>query len=1210
LNPTRFEFEDARPQLDQLDASIPVCLLRDRFPLASRIRRLRESRHQPDFERQLAVLAEQVAQSVSARAWRVHNVPRAVVDDSLPIAAHADEIIASIQRRQVVVVAGQTGSGKSTQLPKLCLAAGYGRAGMIGHTQPRRIAARTIAARLAQEMRVELGRQVGFKIRFTDASSDQTFVKVMTDGILLAETRSDRFLEQYEVIILDEAHERSLNVDFLIGYMHRLIRRRGDLRVIITSATLDAVRFAEHFGDTLGPAPVITVAGRTFPVEVRYRPPVAEDGEDDPNIADAIVAAIRELSAADPGDILVFLPTERDILDIAKRLRAEVQNGELASSRHGGPATLILPLYARLSTQEQNRIFEMGPSRRIVLATNVAESSLTVPGIRHVIDTGTARISRYSPRLKVQRLPIEAISRASADQRRGRCGRIAPGICIRLYAEDDYQSRDEFTTPEIRRTNLAAVILQAELLKLGLVDQIPFLEPPRADAIRDGYKTLFELGAVDSDHQLTKLGVRLGKLPVDPRIGRMILAAEQEGCLSEVLIIAAALEVQDPRERPPEKQQAADAAHAAFQDEGSDFIAFLKLWDFYHHLKESTSRNKLRKACQKNFLSWNRLHEWQEIHRQLLDIVRDSGMKLSKRRDPREGIHIAILSGLLSGVALKTAESEYTGAGGVKFRLWPGSGLFQKRPTWIMAAEIVETSQRYARTAAEINPEWIESLASHLVKRSYSDPHWHAKSETVMAFEKLSLFGLPVVEQRRTRYGTIDPVAARKLFIQHGLVEGQLRSSFPFLEANRDLLRQLEEMAARTRDRQLIVDEYTLFAQYQRRIPEGIFDVAGLRRWLKPAFAKRNALLTFSRDDFVQTDLPDWRSSFPDHVTIGSVNAPAEYVFRPGDAMDGLTITVPVEALNQVTAAGSGWLVPGLVEPQLLALIRSLPKPVRRNFVSVSDLARRIAGELPFHEGDFVTQVAARLSKLTATHISVDDFRLDQVPEHLKMNIRVVDADGAVLATGRDVMALRAEVGQQVPTISEIHDDRWSRDGVTVWDFGDIPEEIVMRRGEARLPMYPAIVAAGDYVRLRLVNSPEAARYETRRGVARLFSIRNRKSLRSQTHWLPDWQRLKVLTAGILDAASLDTQVPELIALIAIDQLPTFPTSQTAFEACLSRSGELIAVATQEVAAFLRCWKGCTRLDCRWNVSRAPNGRCPAPMSNASSMNCSPTNSP
>jgi ATP-dependent helicase HrpA len=1152
--------------LAELDQRIGQCLLKDRHRLRSLLRRLTDSSLEPaDVDRRSAVLAEQISRSLATRNWRAAQMPPVSVDDTLPIAAHADEIIRSIQSRQVVVVCGQTGSGKSTQLPKMCLQAGYGISGMIGHTQPRRIAARTIASRIADELRVALGQQVGFKIRFTDKSNDATLVKVMTDGILLAETRADRFLEQYEVIILDEAHERSLNVDFLIGFVHRLLRQRRDLRVIITSATMDASRFAAHFHDQAGPAPIIDVAGRMYPVEVRYRP--ADLDEDQaPDIADAIVAAIGELSDADSGDILVFLPTERDIREIAKRLRGEFHSGGLRGTRFGS-STRILPLYARLSAAEQNRIFEVGPQRRIVLATNVAESSLTVPGIRHVIDTGTARISRYSPRLKIQRLPIERISRASADQRKGRCGRVAPGVCIRLYSEDDYASRDEFTTPEIRRTNLASVILQAQVLGLGDVEQIPFPDPPRPDAIRDGYRTLFELGAVDSKHQLTRLGEQLSGLPVDPRIARMIVAARQEGCLAETLIVAAALEIQDPRERPLDKQQAADAAHAQFQDVRSDFLSFLKLWDFFDHLKATISRSKLRKACQQRFLSWTRMHEWQEIHRELLKLVQQSGWRPGPRRNDYDSIHRTILAGLLSAVALRTGEHEYTGAGGVKFRLWPGSGLFQQRPQWVVAAEIVETSQRFARTVAVIDPAWIEPLAAHLLKRSYRDPHWHEKTESVMAYEKLSLFGLPVIE-RRTGYGPLDPETARTLFIQHGLVEGKMRSTFPFLQKNRELLKTLESLAARTRDRRLVVDEYALFAQYNRRIPSGVFDVASLRRWLKRAPLERNNQLTFSQADFTDVHTSELKDQFPDRLKIGSIEAPAEYNFQPGGEQDGVTITVPVEALNQLNTANLDWLVPGFVEPKVLALIRSLPKVLRRNLVPAPDVAQRVSVELTFGRGDFLAEVAARLSQIADAPISVDDFRLDQLADHFKVNVQVTDAQGTVLATGRDPIALREQFGSQRATVEEIRDDRWNRDQVTAWDFGDIPPEIIIQRAATRVPLYPAVVDSGDSVRLELLDSKEAAQIETRLGIMRLFAIKNRKLLRSQAHWLPGWDRMKMLAWGVIDAASLDRQVQDLIAMMAIEQQP-LPARQDEFEGRVARASELIATATQEVASFL-----------------------------------------
>ena len=1148
--------------LDDLESQIANCLLKDRFRFRRQLRQLRQKKKKDDKRGdRLNALAAKIKRSSDARQVRSDRLPEISLNSELPIFQHSEEIISAIQQRQVVVVAGQTGSGKSTQLPQLCIQAGYGVSAMIGHTQPRRIAARTVAARIAEEMKSSIGNEVGFKIRFTDKSDEKTYIKLMTDGILLAETQGDRFLEQYEVIILDEAHERSLNIDFLIGYLHGLIQKRRDLRVIITSATLDAERFANHFADDRGPAPIIEVSGRTFPVEVRYRPSITDDAEDEIDVNEQIVNAVHELAKTDREDILVFLPTERDIREAAKRLRSEFARSS---------TTDVLPLYARLSTAEQNRIFQTSKHRRIVLATNVAESSLTVPGIRNVIDTGTVRISRYSPRLKVQRLPIEAVSKASADQRKGRCGRVAPGICIRLYAEDDFENREAYTTPEIRRTNLAAVILQAKALRLAPVEKLPFLDPPRADAIRDGYKTLFELGAIDDRRELTEVGRQLARMPVDPRIARMILAGHFEGCLKEILIIASALEIQDPRERPYDKQQAADEKHERFANRESDFLSYLEIWDFYHKLKEDLSRNRLKKACHQNFLSHNRLREWQEIHRQLVELSRQLGFRKSSKKDDFAAIHRALLTGLLSGVALRTAEHEYTGPGGVKFYLWPGSGLFEKRPQWIIAAELVETAKRYGRTTARISPTWIEPIADHIVKRSYSDPHWHVKSESVMAFERVNLFGLPVVQKRRVRYGKNDQAVARQIFIQHGLVEDKIRSSFPFLTHNKKVLEEVAQLAAKTRRRDLMVDEYTLYALYDRRVPSDVFDVYGLRRWLKKDARKRNKQLQFEQEDFATASSIDYMVQFPDTLMVGSIEAPVEYQFEPGNQADGVTITVPIEGVGQLGAIQNGWLVPGLVEEKVLALIRSLPKPIRRNLVPAPDTARQVVSSMEYGKGDFTQTVADHLSRIADERVTVADFRLEQIPEHLKLNVRVVDVDGEVQAESRDIKELRSEIHTEtVAEVPEVSHDEWFRDGVVDWDFDELPNRIEIDRGGIAVPMFPSIVDAGESVQLRLIATQEKSEEVTKRGVMRLLTLAKKKSLKSQTRWLPDWNQTKIYAAAIIESSSLERSVQDLIALTALQVHKKLPTNRAEYEQLLEKSTELIAVAAQEVAAIL-----------------------------------------
>ena len=818
---------------EDFESRLQQAMQRDRFRLR---RRWNELGRQGDSA--AAAKRQQVEQalqeSCKLRQSRQEQVPAKVqLDTELPIFDHAEEITSAIQRHQVTVVSGETGSGKSTQLPLMCLQAGYGVSGFIGHTQPRRIAARGVAARIASQLNGKLGEQVGYKIRFNDQSSDRTLIKLMTDGILLAETQTDRFLDAYDLLIIDEAHERSLNIDFLLGFIKRVLPKRPDLRLVITSATIDTERFAEHFADAGQlDVPIIHAAGRTYPVEIRYRSPEITPAEvaagvQPPTLEQQVLSTVLELAEIDRGDMLVFLPTEYDIRSVAQKLRGCQFPGD------GSAKTEILPLYARLPAEQQNQIFHPGPRRRIVLATNVAESSITVPGIRFVVDTGTARISRYAPRSKVQRLPIEAISQASANQRAGRCGRVGPGICVRLYTEQDFLQRPEFTTPEIRRTNLASVILQTQALKLGSIESFPFIDPPRPEAIRDGFKTLLEIGAVDEARRLTKLGRRLSRLPVDPRIGRMLFAASDNNCLAEVLVIAAAMEVQDPRMRPPERKGTADELHARFRHPKSDFLCWLKLWEFFHELRDKLSRSKFRKACAENFLSYMQIQQWSDVHRQLREMSKEAGLRyrtVGQADDDQayQLIHTSLATGLLSGVAHAADKYEYTGAGGVKFHLWPGSGLFAGKPRWIMAAEIVETSKRYGRTVAHVQPEWLEPLASHLSKTRYVDPHWSRRQETAMAYENVSLFGLPIVQRRRINFSKIDPELSRKLFIEQGLAAGEVRQRFEFLEHNQRVIEQAQESVAKARRRELIVDEAAIEAFYRERLPDQAVDVRRL----------------------------------------------------------------------------------------------------------------------------------------------------------------------------------------------------------------------------------------------------------------------------------------------------------------------------------------------------------------------------------------------
>eukprot|EP01047_Picozoa_sp_COSAG01_P016527 COSAG01_NODE_850_length_13122_cov_10.883821_6_plen_1286_part_00 len=1140
-------------------------MLRDQFRLKREIQRHKSGQANGKINQAtLVTLQEKLAHSIAKRRGRAENLPEIKIDQTLPIFERRDEIIETIQNNQVVIISGETGSGKSTQLPLMCLQAGFGTGGLIGHTQPRRIAARGVASRIAHQIKRPLGEEVGFKIRFADQTQDRTYIKLMTDGILLAETQSDRFLEQYSLIIVDEAHERSLNIDFLLGYLKKILAKRKDLRLIITSATIDTQRFADHFTQTADhPVPIISVEGRTFPVEIRYQPPeeVSQIGQEKTEIEEHTVRVCRELAALDDGDMLVFLPTEGDIRSLNKKLRA---------ARLPGRQTEILPLYARLSTDQQNQIFQPGKKRRIVLATNVAESSITVPRIRYVIDSGTARMSFYAPRSKVQRLPIQSVSQASANQRAGRCGRIGPGICVRLYSEEDYESRPPFTTPEIRRTNLASVILQTLALKLGKIDEFPFLDPPRTEAIRDGFKTLFELGAVNERRQLTPLGRSLARMPVDPRIGRMIFAADDENCLSEILIIAAALEIQDPRVRPPERRQAADTQHEKFRNEKSDFLSLLKIWDYFHQLKEDLSRAKLKLACQQNFLSYSLMRQWQDIHRQLRSMAGDQKLKTRSRKDDYNAIHRSLLAGLLSGVALAGDRHEYTGAGNIKFHLWPGSGIFESKPQWIVAAEVVETSRRYGRTIAKISPEWIEPLAKHLVKRRYSDAHWSKKKQTVLASEHVTLFGLPIVAGRLTNYTKIDPELSRDLFIERGLVGNEFEDSPSFYEHNQWLLEEVKSEAAKTRDRDLIVNSDDIVNFYQDKLPELVVDGFSLRRSIKDSPELDQTLRMTRADLLPSSEIADVGQQFPDQVQVGSMQIPIEYRFSPGSKDDGATIKVPLEGVGQLDDAQTGWLIPGLLQTRIISLIRSLPKSVRRNLVPAPDTAKRVAKDLDFGHGIFLNAVARELSKIGGIPITSEMFKTDKMEDHLKVNMQVLDEGGEVVAEGRSIAEIRGQLGDEFKSnIVEIEDSNWNRDGLQEWCWEDFPKEITIQRGATQLASYPAILDQKDGVGLRLTDSTSASEKTTRQGLVRLFRITNKKSIKSQVNYLPELNRHAVPLSKIIPAGELNNQLSDLIARIAFVDRNKIPRSREEYDVLQSNAVERISIASQSVAKWL-----------------------------------------
>jgi ATP-dependent helicase HrpA len=1154
------------------------------------------------FDRSLKELEEQLERSCSRRQQRLECVPTVTLNEDLPIANHSDEITQAIRDHQVIIVCGETGSGKSTQLPMMCLTAGRGVSGVIGHTQPRRIAARSVAARVAQEMKSQVGAHVGFKIRFTDATKPETYIKIMTDGILLAESQHDRFFDQYDTIIIDEAHERSLNIDFLLGRLKQVLPKREDLRLIITSATIDAARFAEHFGTTGKPALVINVEGRTFPVEIRYRPLVDDESEtkntspsvkqkrqDEPDVQRAILDAVEELSQIDQGDILVFMPTERDIHETSKSLR-----GRLVAEQQRGLKTDILPLYARLSTNDQNRIFSSAPHRRIVIATNVAESSLTVPGIRYVIDTGTARISRYSSRSRMQRLPIEPVSKASADQRAGRCGRVAPGVCIRLYSEADFKQREQFTAPEIQRTNLASVILQTTALRLGRLEDFPFLEPPRTGTVADGYRTLFELGALDAKNQLTEIGKKLSRLPVDPRVGRIVLAGDDEDCLNEILIIAAALEMQDPRERPIDQQQAADEKHAQFAHERSDFLSYLKLWDFYHLIRSNLTRSKLRKACQQNFLSYNRMREWVDIHHQLRELAEESGLKPKRRKitvndkgsdnkpkqkqrqEPHQSefdpIHRALLTGFLGNVALLTDKFEYSASGGQKVSIWPGSGLFKSKPKWIVAGELVETTKRYVRTVAGIKPEWLEKIGAHLIKRTHSDPEWDAKAGSAMAFEKVSLFGLPVIPRRQVRYSRINPQRSREMLIQHGLVEGDIEIDLAFFQHNQRLLEELDGLQTRTRRYDLVADDEVRYEFYDQRIPHDVADAHQLRGWLKKAERKNRQLLHMQKETVRRDGTEEVTGrEFPDSVQVEQMNLPLEYNLEPGSPEDGVTISVPQEALNQLNQNRLGWLVPGLVEEKVVALIKSLPKSIRRQYVPAAETAADVFKQLTFGQHDFEDQVARLLAKIGQQPVDRSDFQLDRLPNHLRMNVRVIDATGDTLAEGRDVAQLRKDLGAVASqTFAKIDDKNWTRDGLTEWNFGNLPAQVQLDRNGLHLTGYPSLVDNGNDVSMKLSDMAAKAAIETRAGIRRLAAISLRKFVKSQIDNLPQMNNWSMNAAAMGGGSFFRANLSDLIVDRAFfPEKGPYPRTEADYQSQLKRARGLITLAIQDVIAVV-----------------------------------------
>ncbi|AIL70845.1 ATP-dependent RNA helicase HrpA [Vibrio vulnificus] len=1064
-----------------LRKALSQCLIKDRFRLSKRIAGASKINKESARNAVFDEIALDIAKSMMEVEQRSRYQPKIEYPEILPVSQKKDDIADAIAHHQVVIVAGETGSGKTTQLPKICAELGRGKFGLIGHTQPRRLAARSVANRIAEEMETQLGDFVGYKVRFNDQISENTQIKLMTDGILLAEIQHDRFLNQYDTIIIDEAHERSLNIDFILGYLKELLPRRPDLKVIITSATIDPERFSNHFGG----APIIEVSGRTYPVETRYRP-LGGETEDDRDQLEGIFDAVDELCDEGLGDILIFMNGEREIRDTADAL-----------AKRKLKDTEIVPLYARLSAGEQNKIFQPHTGRRIVLATNVAETSLTVPGIKYVIDPGTARISRYSYRTKVQRLPIEPVSQASANQRKGRCGRVQEGICIRLYSEDDFNSRPEFTDPEILRTNLASVILQMTALGLGDIEAFPFVEAPDKRNILDGVRLLEELGAINSNakdpkKRLTAVGKQLARLPIDPRLARMVLEAPRFGCLKEVMIIAAALSIQDPRERPSDKQQSADDKHRRFYHEDSDFLTFVNLWNHIQKQQKALSGNQFRRQCKDDYLNYLRVREWQDVYFQIHQSMREMEFKLNSEPGSYDAVHSAILTGLLSHIGMKDQEkNEYHGARNARFHIFPGSGLFKKQPKWVMSAELVETSKLWGRIIAKIQPEWIEPLAKHLIKRSHSEPHWSKKQAAVMAYEKVMLYGIPIVPKRLVNYGNIDASVSREIFIRSALVEGDWETKHAFFKQNRKLLLEVEELEHKSRRRDILVDDEELFQFYDQRVGTEVVSGRHFDTWWKQASKKEPELLNFEKEMLFKGDASHVTDlDYPNFWHQNGLKLKLSYQFEPGDDSDGVTVHIPLPILNQIDPAGFDWQIPGLRHELVVSLIKSLPKTLRKNFVPAPNYADAFLSRVTAMEMPLLDALEKELRRMTGATVLREDWKLDQVPDHLKVTFRAVDERNRKLKEHKDLHELKESLKEKVQeTLSKVADDDIEQQGLHTWSFGELPQVYQQKRGGYQVKAFPALVDNKDSVEIKLYETEQEQISAMKAGQRRLILL-------------------------------------------------------------------------------------------------------------------------
>ncbi|MCK5726303.1 MAG: ATP-dependent RNA helicase HrpA [Thiotrichaceae bacterium] len=1132
------------------------CQSPQRFRLKQRINRLEKI---VDTKNKAYIaIQQQIDRSIQQRSLRLDNIPNISYPEILPISARHKEISEIILKHQVTILCGATGSGKTTQLPKICLSIGRGVDGLIGHTQPRRLAARTVATRIAEELNSATA--VGYKIRFQDHTKPETYIKLMTDGILLAEIQQDRYLSQYDTLIIDEAHERSLNIDFIMAYLKWLLPRRRDLKVIITSATIDPERFAKHFDN----APVIEVSGRTYPVEIRYRPPNGFGGKEAIDLYEAIIEAVDELKKEAYGDILIFLSGEREIRDATELLQKQNYRN-----------TDILPLFARLSNAEQNRIFKPHSRQHIILATNIAETSLTVPGIKYVIDTGLARISRYSWRSRIQRLPIEAISQASANQRSGRCGRTSNGIAIRLYDEKDFELRSEFTDPEILRTNLASVILQLIPLRIGTISNFPFIEAPDSRLIRDGYKLLFELQAVTKDQRITKIGKQLAHIPIDPQLARMLLEAEKLGTLKEVLIIVSALSIQDPRERPIDKQQAADEKHSRFKEETSDFIGYLKLWEYFNQQRKLLSQNQLRKLCRKEFIAYMRMREWQDIHQQIKQSLNHP--KINEHKAGIDSIHQSLLSGLLSHIGYQHQNKEFLGANNRKLLIFPGSFVSKKQPKWIMAAELVETSRLFARVVGKIQPEWLEQAAKHLINRQYSEPHWQEKSAHVGAFERTTLYGLTITAKRLVNYGNIDPVISRELFIRHALVYGEYQCNGIFFNHNRNLINEIENLEAKSRRRDILVSEERLYDFYDQRLPDHIHNGQSFEKWRKTIEHDDKTALYFDKNILLQRDTDHISDShFPDKMTVLGVALPLSYHFDPSHKADGVTVQVPQVLLNQLADIPFQYLVQGMLLEKITSIIRALPKQVRKQFVPAPEYAmacfEAISDESKL-ELPLLHNINQQLQRMTGNQIPEDLYNELILPTHCLMNFQIINQKGNILDSGRNLEKLQGKqennITKEVSILSQKHSIEQT--DITTWNFADLEPSIDRETHGIKLKAYPALVDKKSSVAIQLFDTEDKATQAHAQGLLRLFILEDSTHYKQHKRQLANTQKLCLLFSSIgsceqLKQGIMEASYRETFVSIDIRQQESF---QHALQKNHSQLAENIALYLQRLEPIL-----------------------------------------